>query len=357
MSEYQLYVNSMSPYSAKASAMLGYAGIDCTETTQTAVNRFATILRLTGDTMVPVLRRGEWAINDSTHIAEWAMERSERPVLPEREELAALCWLLEEFADEWVSKVVMASRWLHAEDRRDVSERIGDELVGLPGLATLAGKGTARAIRTSLVPAGISATNRSVLERSQGRLLQALESLLEDEPRFLFCDHPTVADFAFYGQLEQFGADPSGARVLRIYPNVREYLDHIDAMTLPHALVRPAEGGRRALSALRGLFAEFLGTYWPVLVTNHEAVHQSRRPERVSARMLDGEEFEFKPSGYVVGRLSFVLEQIDRAYGRQETLFGQNGLEIEQGIVTQIARLVETPAGRELLEAYPNIGA
>lgn len=357
MSEYQLYVNSMSPYSAKASALLGYAGVDCTETTQTALNRYATILRLTGDTMIPVLRRGEWAINDSTRIAEWALERTDRPLLPEREELHALCWLLEEFADEWISRFVMASRWLNAEDRRHVAERIGDELVGLPGLSTLAGRGTARAIRSALGHSGVTRENRSVLERSRDRLLQALESLLEQGPRYLFCEHPTVADFAFYGQLHQLGRDPSGAELLRMYPNVRDYLAGLDAMRLAHPLLRSGDGGQRPLSALRGLFAEFLGTYWPILVTNHEAVHQNQRPRRVRARMLDGVEFEFTPSGYVVGRLEFVLAQIDRAYGEREALFGDEGLEIEQGIVTQIARLVETPAGRELLEGYPNIGA
>jgi glutathione S-transferase len=355
---YQLYINTMSPYSSKASALIGYAGLECTETIQNAVNRFATIKRLTGKTMIPVLRRGEWAINDSTQIARYVQQRTQRRLLPEREELHALCWLLEDFADEWLSKIVLASRWLNAEDRRDTADAIGDELVaGLPGISSLAGRGVARAIRSELAPGGINEDNRGVLERSRARVLQALESLLEEPPGFLFCEHPTVADFAFFGQWTQFARDPSGADVLRMYPNVSEYLDRLDAMTLPHPLVRDAEACQRPLSELRGLFAEFLGTYWPVLVTNYQAIHQEQRPERVRAEMLDGESFAFKPCGYLVGRLEFVLEQIDRAYARQETLFGEDGLEIEQGIVVQITRLARSESGRELLDNFPDIGA
>ncbi|MGM0555060.1 MAG: glutathione S-transferase family protein [Myxococcota bacterium] len=355
---YQLYINTMSPYSSKASALIGYAGLECTESLQNAVNRFATIKRLTGKTMIPVLRRGEWAINDSTRIARYVQERTERCLVPEREQLHGLCWLLEDFADEWISKIVLASRWLNREDRREISGAIGQELVGgLPGLSKLAGRGASRAIRSQLGPGGISEDNRAVLERSRARLLQEMESLLEQPPPFLFCEHPTVADFAFYGQWNQFARDSSGAEVLRMYPNVRDYVERLDAMTLPHPLMRDDEPIERPLEALRGLFAEFLGTYWRVLVTNYEAMHQHERPERVSAEMLDGQAFTFKPSGYLVGRLEFVLEHIDRAYARRQTLFGEEGLEIEQGLVTQIARLVRTPSGRDLLESFPHIGA
>lgn len=357
MSAYQLYINTMSPYSSKASALVGYAGLDCTERIQTAVNRYATIKRLTGKTMIPMLRRGEWAINDSTDIATYVMERTGRPLLPHREQLHALCWLLEDFGDEWVAKIVLASRWLNDRDHRELSVRIGAELVGVPGLSTLAGRAAAAGIRSALAPAGIARGNRAVLERSRGRLLQALESLLDNAPSFIFCEHPTVADFAFYGQLVQLANDPSGGEVLRMYPNVRQYLERIDAMTLPHPLVRESERAERPLGELRGIFAEFLGTYWPLLVANFEAKQQPDTPRRVGATMLDGERFEFKPSRYLMRRLAFVLEQVDRAYARQETLFGDEGLEIEQGIVTQIARLVETEAGRDLLADYPHIGA
>lgn len=354
---YQLYINSMSPYSAKASALIGYSGVDCTETVQNAVNRYTAIMRLTGETMIPVLRRGEWAINDSTDIARYVLRRSERRLLPARDELDALCWLLEDFADEWISKIVLASRWLNPGDRRDVSDRIGAELVGFPVLSSVAGRGAAHAIQAALRPSGVFEDNRTVLERSRGRLLQALEALLEEPPDFLFCGYPTVADFSFFGQWSQYAGDTSGGEVLRMYPNLRAYLERIGAMTLPHPLIRSDSHEQRDLAALRALFAEFLGTYWPVLVTNYEAIHQEQRPGRVSAEMLDGESFSFRPSRYLVGRLEFVLEQIDRGYAERETLFGEQGLEIEQGIVTQIARLVRTPSGRELLENYPHIGA
>lgn len=358
MSTYQLYTNSMSPYSSKASALVGYAGLDCTEVQQNALNRFATIKRLTGKTMIPVLRRGEWAINDSTDIARYVMERTDRRLLPQREALQALCWLLEDFADEWIAKIVMASRWLNAGDRRELSAAIGRELVvGLPGLAGLAGRGAASAIRSALEPSGVCDDNRAALERSGARLLQEMESTLGDGAPFLFNSEPTVADFAFFGQWYQYGRDPSGGDVIRMYPAVRDYLERLGAMMLPHPLEREREASVRSIEQLRGIFAEFLGTYWPVLVANYQAMHRENVPRRVDAELLDGERFSFKPSRYLIGRLEFVLGQLDRAYARRESLFGDDGLEIEYALVTCVSRLTQTRAGRELLDDFPHIGS
>ncbi len=353
---YQLYLNSMSPFSMKASAMIGYAGLPCRVKTQNLVNRFATLQRLTGQTMVPTLRRGEWAIADSSHIAHYIVEHTDRPLLPADSTLAPICWLLEDFADEWVSLWVLGSRWTSAADAQQNKRAIGRELAaGLPGASALLGRVAGVVIAGNIGKGGARAANLPAMERSRDRLLQALESLLERQPDHLFECYPTVADFALFGQLSQYAHDPTGRAKMRIYPNVLDYLARMERMTLPHPSVTTRRGAPRPVGALSALFAEFLGTYWRVLVANHRAYHRDKRPERVDVELLDGEVFTIRPSGYLVGRLEFVLAQMDAAYATRDELFGGQGLEIEHALIQQVASLTDDAAGRDLLRAYPHI--
>jgi glutathione S-transferase len=362
---YQLYLNSMSPFAMKSSAMIGYAGLACEPKVQNVVNRFASIKRLTGKTMIPVLRRGEWAINDSSQIARYVMEHADRPLLPADPALGPICWLLEDFADEWVSLWMLSSRWSHQEDVEVTSLEVGKELVGgLPLISGAVGRLAAIGIQKVVERAAGGQQNQEALDRSRDRLLQALEACFEasdeagddDGPEFLFDAYPTLADFALYGQLSQYGRDPSGNKKMRLYPGVRDYLERIDRMTLPHPTVGLHAGGPRDVSELAPIFAEFLGTYWRVLVANHRAYHRPKRPKHIEVELLDGESFSLRPSGYFVGRLEFVLSQLNRAYAEREELFGGKGLEIEHALIQQVGHLTEDASGRQLLREYPHIG-
>jgi glutathione S-transferase len=354
---YRLYLNTMSPFGAKSCAMIGYAGLPCEVKIQNIVSRFATIKRLTGKTMIPVLRRGEWAINDSSRIARFVQERTDRPLLPGDPALAPICWLLEDFADEWIALWMLASRWTHERDIEAMEEGVGKELTGgLPLVSSAVGRIAASGIQSLIEKGGAAEVNRAALERSRDRLLQALESLLETPPQYLFEAYPTMADFAFFGPLSQYASDPTGRDKMRMYPNVGEYLECMERMKLPHPSVSAHEAPSRDVGALAPLFAEFLGTYWRVLLANHRAYSTPERPQRTSVELLDGEAFSFRPSGYYVARLEFVLSQLDAAYAEREELFGGKALEIEHALVQEVAKLTDYEAGRELLRGYAHIG-
>ena len=96
---YTLYVSHHSPYSIKVLALFGWAGISAHVETCNVLTRQSVLKRLTGQTMVPMLRKGSWGMNDSTRLARFAIERSERALLPAEPGAVALCWLLEEFAE------------------------------------------------------------------------------------------------------------------------------------------------------------------------------------------------------------------------------------------------------------------
>lgn len=355
---YELYISSLSPYSIKAAATLGYAGIPCRVKHENLVNRYAVLQRLTGQTMVPVLRRDDWAINDSTRIARWAEGQSERALVPEREGMEAVCWLLEEFADEWITRWMVFSRWCNDADARAAAREIGGEMTcGLPVVDRPLGRLASRMIKAQLGRGGARESNRVALEQSRDRILQALEGYFDATDGYLFGGEPTAADFALYGQLEQYRRDPTGEDRMQVYPAISEWLDAVDRMRVPHPVVAIRHGAEMELDKLRPLFGEMFGTYWRVIVAMHRARSEglSRDDGPVRVELLDGTQFEAAPSRYVAGRVKFVLRQLDRLVAAEPELLGPNGLGIDDAVNRAVERLSGEPSGRELLEDYPSL--
>ena len=353
---YTLYISSHSPYSIKAAALLGYAGIPCRIEHENVVNRYAVLQRLTGKTMVPVLRRGDWAINDSTHIGRWARERTRRRILPEDEGRRAICWLLEEFADEWVSRWVVHSRWCHEQDRRTVSRAIGREVTcDLPMVDRPIGALVSRMIQKGLARGGMREENRPALEQSRDRLLQGLENVFDRADGYLFGAEPSVADFAFYGQLEQYRRDPTGGDRMEMYPAISDWLDDLAQMELPHPVVARRRGTFPDLSDLKVVFGEMFGTYWRLLVASHRAHAGGTPPETIEVELVDGTTFSCEPSRYIASRLEFVLEHLDRLCGADQGTVGPEALTLREAISRAVDQLTGYEKGKRLLGGYPDL--
>lgn len=353
---YELYVNTMSPYSIKASALLGYAGIPCKIVRQNLVTRFTVLKRLTGKTMVPVLRRGEWAINDSTEIARWAVGETDQSLLPAEQWLHPICWLLEEFADEWVSRWMVQSRWCNPEDADYVGEWIGEELTGdVPCIGQSIGAAARRLITKGLARGGARDSNRPALEQSRDRTLQALENLFDESDGFLFGPFPTVADFSLYGQIEQYRRDPTGGRRMEMYPAISEWLDVVDRMRLPHPVVALRHDVDFREGRLDRFFAEFFGTYWRVVVAIHRARASGADSDDVEVELVDGTTFRCYPSRYMAGRIEFVLGQLEALYRSDGELLETRKLQIREAVEGGIERLAGYEAGARMLQEFPRL--
>ncbi len=353
---YQLYISRASPYSSKIVALLGYTDLEHQLRIQNAVNRYTVIRRLTGKTMVPVLRRGEWAINDSTEIAKYAMARSARPTLPMRP-YETLAWFFEDFADEWMVRWMVHSRWHHREDAERAAELIGRELTGrVPVGAKLLGRQVARLLRRQVELWGVRPGNDRALHNSSLRCLEALEAVVSTRPAYLFADYPTVADFAIYGALIQYQSDPTGRQRLYNYPALLRYLRRMDGMAERPPTVESVPGGERDIRELQPLFAEMMGTYWPVMVANYRNRFAEVERRDVVAGLVDGSEFAYRQSSYLERRLQSLLELVDGAYASRDRLFGEAGMRMERALVGHIAELCESEAGRRLLRQYQHVG-
>lgn len=278
----ELYVSHLSPYSSKIMALLGYSEIPHRIVVETIVNRFSVLKRLTGKTMVPMLRNGDLALNDSTRIAKLVLAQ----IGADEMTSPFLAWLIEDFADEWIVRWFAQARWSLPENRASMERRIGAEM--FPGLlSSKGGNLAAKTIHDNLKRAGVL-ERIEALERSRDRTFSILEELFADG-LYVFGGHPTIADFALYGFLWQFGNDPLGAPVVASFPNTWGFVERVHVWT-----TRPGEVSAdiRPLEQLRPLIGEILGTYWRLLAANQ--VLESG--ESMELTLLDGTSLQVRAS-------------------------------------------------------------
>lgn len=291
----ELYVSHLSPYSSKILALLGHSEIPHRVIVQTIVNRFSVLKRLTGKTMVPMLRNGDLALNDSTRIARLILSHTgaNEPQSP------FLAWLIEDFADEWIVRWFARARWALPVNRKSVERRIGEELLPRP-LSGGGGRAAGKTIHDNLMRSGVLDSIES-LERSRDRTFSILEDLFSSH-LYVFGGTPTIADFALYGFLWQFGNDPLGKSVVAGFPNTWRFIERVHAWTAgPGELSRAV----RPLAELRPLIGEILGTYWRVLTANASL----ESGESADVLLLDGTSLKVKSSRWAKTCLEALLAE------------------------------------------------
>ena len=205
---YRLYAHIGSPYSMKMRALLRYRRIP--HTVAGRMTEWAKALQEVRVPVMPVLEYPDGTFeNDSTPLI-LALERRhvERSVLPEREVDAFLAAVIEDLADEWLSKAMYAYRWAFPEHTKWTGRLIAFDQNFGGGRENLERFGhefeTRQVGRNPLV--GCTEANMPMLMEIANRVLDALEPSIPEQP-FLFGTRPSNADFALFGQLCQFTLD------------------------------------------------------------------------------------------------------------------------------------------------------
>jgi glutathione S-transferase len=249
------------------------------------------------------------ALVDSTPLIR-ALEATHagRSVIPPDPALAFLDALLEDYADEWLTKAMFHYRWAFAPDiakaaailprwsRTDQPEEQALQL----------GRDFAERQIARLGVVGSNATTAPVIEASYRRLLQLLDAHLEHS-RFVFGGRPAAGDFALHGQLTQLASfDPTPAAIaLEIAPRVVAWIDAVEDLSGLEA--NDADWLRRdAIPAtLRALFGEIGRVYAPFLLANAAAIARGRG--RVECT-IDGRAWVQQPFPYQAKCLGWLRE-------------------------------------------------
>ena len=249
------------------------------------------------------------ALTDSSPlIRRLEAEYAGRSVIPDDPALAFLDALLEDYADEWLTKAMFHYRWAFAPDVAQAAAilprwRRIDEA---EEAAVAAGKTFAERQIGRLGVVGSNATTAPVIEESYRRLLALLDARLREAP-FVWGARPAASDFGLYGQLTQLaGFDPTPRAIaLECAPRVVAWVDLVEDLSG----LEPRDGdwiARDALTpALRALFGEVGRVYAPFLLANADAL--ARGAERVECE-IDGRAWVQKPFPYQGKCLAWLRE-------------------------------------------------
>jgi glutathione S-transferase len=185
--------------------------------------------------VIPVLEYPDGSFhNDSTPlILDLEARHADRSLLPPDPARAFIAHLLEDFADEWLTKAMFGYRWLQDVDQIQMSRWLAFDNLKGGGLAT--SQGFAEQFRARQVGrmaiVGCTPENFPLIEASTRTLLTALEAHVVDR-HCLFGTRPSLAEFSIYGQLSQLGVDPTAQAMMRQdFPYSFRWLLHVDDMS------------------------------------------------------------------------------------------------------------------------------
>ncbi|HXA39626.1 MAG TPA: glutathione S-transferase N-terminal domain-containing protein [Phenylobacterium sp.] len=249
------------------------------------------------------------AVTDSSPILRRLdAEHPARRVRPEDPALAFLDSLLEDYADEWLTKAMFHYRWRYEPDIK----RASDVLPAWRGRASDAALAEAgKAIAARQIPrlryVGSNEVTGPVIEASYMRFLDAFEAHLRDHA-FLLGARPGGGDFGAFGQLTQLAMfDPTpmaitAARAQRVFAWVGAVEDLSGLEPAPSDWFSPS-----ALPAsLKAILAEVGRVYAPLLIANAKAVQAGA--ERVETE-IGGQPWIQQPFPYQAKCLAWLREE------------------------------------------------
>jgi glutathione S-transferase len=270
MSDYQLYGGLGSPYSMKMRAVMRYRRLPHRWIQASRPGEMEALFTKVKAPVIPVLVFPDGAVmNDSTPlIRELERRHTDRSIVPEDEGDAFLAHLLEDMADEWGTKMMFHYRWARERDQRQMGQWLAYDRLKGQGREAIQRAGDAfrerQVGRMALV--GCTPENAPLIEETAQRVYALFDDLAADGP-FLFGTRPSLADFAWYGQLSQLATDPTPHDLMReTAPLLMRWLLNLDDAS---GLDGEWAGAGPAVDGLLRMAAE---VYLPFLAANAEAI-------------------------------------------------------------------------------------
>lgn len=287
---YKLFGALGSPYSQKLRALLRYRRIPHLWVDGAAARDAMGQVRAP---VIPVLQYPDGHFdNDSTPVIyDLEARHPERGVVPDDPAQAFIAHLIEDFADEWLTKAMFGYRWLAEIDQVQMSRWLAfDNLKGggLDRSQAFAQQFRARQVgRMAMV--GCTAENFPLIEASTRAVLAALEAHVVNR-HCLFGTRPSLAEFSLFGQLSQLGTDPTPQAMMRAdFPYTYRWLAHVDDMSGIEGEWDPG------FAPVVAELVQIAGaTYVPFLRANERAAEAGAETFRMEALGLPYEQGVFK---------------------------------------------------------------
>jgi len=253
------------------------------------------------------------AVVDSTPlIRRFEKEFAGRTTIPENPVLAFLNYLIEDYADEWLTKAMFHYRWHYAADIK-MAGAILPRWRGIQApeeqLQKMDQHISQRQI-SRLYVVGSNDTTAPVIEDSYIRFLKIMDRIIERQ-KFLLGTRPSSADFGVYAQLTQLAKfDPTPAAIcMKVAPRVHAWTDLVDDLSghPTNAMEWMALEGIQDM--LGDLLAEIGRVYAPALVANAKALQAGQ--EQMEA-IIDGKPWVQPTFPYQAKCLMWIKEEYQK---------------------------------------------
>jgi glutathione S-transferase len=260
---------------------------------------------------LPEGEEGYRATSDSTfQLRELERLYSKRSVIPSDPATAFLDYLVEDYADEWVTKMMFHYRWGPEEGVENASQILPLWNLTVPDAMVEEFRKTfaQRQIdRLSGVVAGSLEVTGPLIEASYRRLIAILRDHFKTQ-RFTFSGRPSAGDFGLHGQLTQLvQVEPTSMALARAEaPRLLAWVDVVDDLSGLEVTDEdwlPRDG---LPDTLRALFAEIGSTYAPFMVANAAALESGAEQMEFQ---LDGVRYWQRPFPYQKKCLTWLREE------------------------------------------------
>ena len=215
-------------------------------------------------------------VTDSTPIIRrLETEHKGRSVIPQDPVLKFLNELIEDYADEWLTKAMFHFRWAHEADWKNAGPMLvywGMTTAPKDTADEFAANFTKRQI-DRLYVVGSNEITAETIESSYERLVGILDTLLQKRG-FVLGARPSSADFALYGQMTQLAVvEPTSSAITsKTSQRVRAWVDIMEDLSGLSPSEEDWFSADEARAALAPLLAEIGRTYTPAMLANAKAV-------------------------------------------------------------------------------------
>ena len=228
------------------------------------------------------------AVDSTPIIRRLENDYAGRAALPDEQELRFYCDLIEDYADEWLTKPMFHYRWYHAPDRANAGPMIAYWSVNMSphAEADAFADQITKAQFERLYVVGSNDVTAQTIEDSYVRFLDILDELLQLRG-YVLGARPSAADFAIYGQLTQLGVvEPTSAAIMsRDHPRIRAWVDLVEDLSGLKPDKADWFSPEEARAALAPLLCEIGRVYVPFLLANAAA---AARGDKDVSTEIDG---------------------------------------------------------------------
>ena len=272
------------------------------------------------------------AVVDSTPlIRRFEADFEQRRSIPQDPVMAFLNYLIEDYADEWLTKAMFHYRWYYQADI-DMAGTILPRWTSIQSPeAELQQRRTYIADRqiSRLYVVGSNDTTAPVIEASYKRFLHLFDQMLQRHP-FVFGARPSSADFGIYAQLTQLAKfDPTPAAIcMQEAPRVHAWTDVVDDLSGNAADANGWISLQDSTEHLKELLSEIGRVYAPALLANAKAVQAGKA---TMATNIDGQPWEQPTFPYQAKCLQWINEEYQQlgsnGQGQIDAIFEGTGCE------------------------------